>query len=208
MEAWVRGNERAMIAATRQKPRGRPILYVKAVGLGECRPGDGAVPGELHLEATDDGGEPADWFDDYWWVDVLQRWQEHPLAIHILATPGALLHPVVLHQMDMLRRVASHWRRIGHCHVDDVITDDAMQRLAVSPYDEVRVLDAFRPGAGKSAAERRDVRVERLFGQVLRLQAASGATRPILIRVPPPPADERVFSSAVFDTRQPTHASA
>jgi len=185
MGAWMRCDERRLTSATRQRLRTRPILHVVAAGTGDCGPRNGEVPGELHLEATDSTGEAADWFDDRWWMEALDRWQDYQLAVHILPTPQALLQPVVLHHIEMLYRIAPHWRRIGHCYVDDVMTDEDIQLLAISSYDEIRVIDSFRPRTGRSEAELREVKVERLIGQTLRVQSSFGATRPLLMRVAP-----------------------
>ena len=185
MEVSIRSSERRLTEVTRRKPRARPIVHVIATGMGDCGPPDGGVPGELHLEATDKNGEVAQWFDDHWWLEALGRWQDHPLAVHILPTPGALLHPDVMHHVEMLYRVALRWRRIGHCYLDDVVTDKDVRLLAISSYNEVRVIDSFRPDTGKSGAELRGVKVDRLVGRVMREQASAGATRPLLIRVPP-----------------------
>ncbi len=184
MQAWMYRNERMLAEGTRRKPQGRPVLHVAAMGTGDCEPHDGEVPGELHLEATDETGEAADWLEDSWWMEVLNRWHAHPLAIHILPTPRALLHPVVVHHLEMLYRVAPQWRRIGHCYVDDVVEDGDIRRLASSSYDEVRVIDSFRPSTGKSEAQLRDIKVEKFLGRVMRAQSSIGATRPMLIRVP------------------------
>ena len=186
MEAWIRSNERKLIEDTRQAPGTRPIVRVAARGMGQRGARNGEAPAELHLETTDETGEPADWFDDYWWMDTLERWQHNALAVHILPTPRALLHPVVIHQVEMLYRVAPKWRRVGHCYVDDVTSEEDIRLLAISSYDEIRVVDAFRPGTSRGEAELRDVKIERLIAQVMRAQSSLGATRPLLIRVPPP----------------------
>ena len=192
MEVSTRSSERRLAEATRRKPLAQPVLHVVATGMGDCGPPNGEVPGELHLEATNKTGEAAEWLQDRWWMETLGRWQDHPLAVHILPTPGALLHPVVIHHLEMLYRVASRWRRVGHCYVDDVVTDQDVCLLAISSYHEVRVIDSFRPDTGKSEAELRGVTVDRLIGRVMRARAAAGATRPLLIRVPTakPPVNE------------------
>ena len=209
MEAWTCSNERRLTESTRQRPRSRPILCVAAAATGDCGFCEREVPGELHLEATDDLGEAADWFNDNWWMEALERWQDHPLAVHILPTPQALLHPVVVHHIEMLYRVAPRWRRIGHCYVDDVVADEDIRYLAISSYDELRVIDSFRPGTGKSDSELREVKVEKLIGRVRRVQASVGATRPLLIRVPPAgaPVSGRMSPGAGACPAEPTAAT-
>ena len=160
---------------------GSPLSVLVSAGLETATP-----PAELHLEATDETGEAADWFNDYWWMETLECWQHSKLAVHILPTPRALLHPIVIHQIEMLYRIVPQWRRVGHCYVDDVTSERDMRLLALSSYDEVRVVDAFRPGTGRSEAELREIKVERLIAQVMRMQSSLGATRPLLVRIPPP----------------------
>ncbi|MCP4593762.1 MAG: hypothetical protein GY842_23765 [bacterium] len=184
MEAWTRLTERKLTEGTRQRSPARPLLLVTAEGMGELDTPSDDPPSAIHLETTHPDGEVVEWFDDYWWMDVIKRWEKHPVAIHILPTPGALLHPVVLHHLEMLFRVAQRWRRVGHCYVSDVISDEDVQRLAMSTYEEVRVIDAFRPGTLRSGAETREVKVEKLIGQLMRVRSPFSGSRPVLIRVP------------------------
>ncbi|UCE61175.1 MAG: hypothetical protein JSU63_05380 [Phycisphaerales bacterium] len=143
-----------------------------------------SAPAEVMIEATDSEGEVAVWFDDYWWTDLIERWVDDPITLHITQTPGALLHPVVLHQMEMVGRVAPRWRMVGHSYRSDVSTDDAIESLACSAYHEVRFLDQTRPGAPRSDREGLDLSVDELFGRIRREQVRLGATRPVLVRLP------------------------
>jgi hypothetical protein len=169
----------------RQKPRLPSVLQFAFDGNAALPPGESPPPDQLHLEPTHDSGEIALWLDDMWWIDAIRRWRDRPMAVHLMPTPFALLHPVLLHQMDMLRRVVPHWRRVGHGYLDDVLTDDDMARIASSPYDEVRIIDGPRPGMHKPAAELRGVAFPSLLLRVTRLQSAIRATKPVLVRIPP-----------------------
>jgi hypothetical protein len=167
---------------------------------GDLGPPDAPAPDQIHIEATHPTGEMAVWLDDEWWLDVLRRWRNERVDVHVLPTPFALLHPVVLHQMDMLRRMVSAWRRIGHAYLDDLSDDDAVARAASSPYDEVRIIDAPRPGTAKSAGELRGLSFQALAGRIMRLQSAAGIVRPAVVRLPGQRAAETIpsGSEAIF----------
>jgi hypothetical protein len=100
-----------------------------------------AGPIRLTIEATSPAGELAAWFHDDWWTAVLQQYADEAVTVQVLATPGALLHPVVLHEMTMLRRVVPRWRIIGQAHLDDLRSEDDVAQAAQSPYHEIHLLD-------------------------------------------------------------------
>ncbi|MCH7885239.1 MAG: hypothetical protein IIC01_08320 [Planctomycetes bacterium] len=141
-------------------------------------------PIELAVEVTDPDGKLADWFDDNWWTEVLQRWGDDPVTLRMAPTPQALLHPTVLHHLEMLRRVAPRWRIVGHAYVGDVASDEAVATAAGSAYHEIRFLDRPRPGA--SASDRADwqLPLAELFGRIRQAQIEMNATAPILVRLP------------------------
>ena len=153
---------------------------------GDGELGDDIVPAplELAIEATNAEGEVAAWFSDYWWTEVIQRWGEEPVTVHIAPTPSALLHLVVLNKLEMLHRVAPRWRVVGHTYASEVATDDAIESLAISPYDEVRFIDQPRPGVMPDR-RRWELPLGELFACIRRAQDRSGARRPILTRLPP-----------------------
>lgn len=148
----------------------------------------------LIIEATGPAGEPAAWLDDSWWTDVIQVWGEEAISIHFAPTPGALLHPVVLHQVDMLRRVVPWWRVLGFAYHDDIRTDEQITALVRSNYDEVRFFDAPRPDGSfnglnsvENASRNGSARVRplaELFGAIRFEQTRLGCTRLILVRLP------------------------
>ena len=167
----------------RRPPTEPHHIRVSFDGGGEL--GDDIVPApvELTIEATNADGELAGWFSDYWWTEVIQRWGEDPVAVHVAPTPSALLHLVVLNKLEMLRRVAPRWRVVGHTYASEVATDDAIESLATSPYDEVRFIDQPRPGV-VSDRGRWELPLGELFACIRRAQERAGTARPILTRLP------------------------
>lgn len=142
-----------------------------------------AAPSELWLDATDADGEVASWFDDGWWTEVITRWGDDPLSIHISPTPAALLHPVVLYGVEMVRRVAPRWRIVGHAFAEEVCLDATTEAIARSPYHEVRFIDTPRPDTPPAVRLDPPFPVEELMSRVRRAQMAARRTWPILVRV-------------------------
>jgi len=142
-----------------------------------------APPSELWLDATDADGEVASWFDDGWWTEVITRWGDAALTIHISPTPAALLHPVVLYGVEMVRRVAARWRIVGHAFAEEVCLDSTVEAIARSPYHEVRFIDTPRPDTPPAARIDPPFPVEELMSRVRREQMAARRTWPILVRV-------------------------
>jgi hypothetical protein len=137
------------------------------------------------IEATDSAGELAGWFDDYWWTDLIERWGDEAVTLHIAPTQGALLHPIVLHQMEMVSRVAARWRMVGHAYRSDVASDEVVELLASSPYHEVRFIDQPRPeGSLRGGHGTQELGVDEVFARVRREQISIGASRPVLVRLP------------------------
>ena len=141
-------------------------------------------PTDLIIEATNAEGELADWLDDSWWTEVIERWGDDPITLHIAPTPGALLHLVVFHQLEMIRRITPIWRLVGHAYHGDLADDEAIKQLVRGPYDEVRVIDALRPGRAPAERYDPDISLGQLFGRIRRVQADTGTAKPILVRVP------------------------
>ena len=142
-----------------------------------------APPSELWLDATDADGEVASWFEDGWWTEVINRWGEDPLTIHISPTPAGLLHPVVLYGVEMVRRVAPRWRIVGHAFAEEVCLDTTVEAIARSPYHEVRFIDTPRPDTPPVARFDPPFPVEELMARVRREQLAARRTWPVLVRV-------------------------
>ena len=184
MDLERRVETRHVVQRSRRAPR-EPARIVATFDEG-CELGDEVIlaPIELTIEPTNAEMETASWFNDFWWTDVIQRWNDCSVTVHIAPTPGALLHPVVLYQLDMLWRVAPNWRIVGHAYTDDIVTDEAIDQLASSPYHEVHFTDQPRPGAPSSDRCTWRRPLEDLFGRIRRAQSRVGAVTPILVRLP------------------------
>lgn len=139
----------------------------------------------IAIEATGPNGALASWFDDLWWAAAVDCWGNDDATLSLTATPDALLHPVVLHEMAMIARAAPRWRTIAYAYADDIRTEDDILALARSAYNEVRFQDSPRPG---EATTHRSASwsLGELFGQVQRRQRDIGVNRPILVRLPAP----------------------
>ncbi len=182
MDAWMRTEKRACTEAARNRPRAPHRLTFAAASDGDHGLRGGPSPTDLLIEATHPSGGIALWFDDLWWTESLQRWGQLPLAVHILPSEAALLHPVVLHEAAMVGRLAPRWRVTGNGYSSEIIGDAAVETLATSPYHEVRLLDSIRPAKASSAPLRHALRIEDLFSRVRRIERDRGATRPVLVR--------------------------
>jgi hypothetical protein len=145
-------------------------------------PSDNA-PTDMYLEVTNSEGAVAEWFNDFWWTELLERWASEPVTLHIAATPGALLDPTVLHQLEMVGRVAPRWRMVGHAYRDAVSTDDHVRTLATTPYHEVRFTDEPHTMDGASDGHG-GWSVGELFGRIRGEQTRVTTRHPILVRLP------------------------
>ncbi len=157
-------------------------------------------PIELAVEVTDAGGLLADWFNDEWWTEVVQRWGDDPVTLRVAPTPGALLHPVVLHYLEMVLRVAPRWRIVGHAYAGDVTTDEAIATAAGSAYHEIRFLDRPRPDASRLNRVDWQLPLAELFGRIRRAQADMNASTPILVRLPTDTTEPAIAPSTVDQT--------
>jgi len=144
---------------------------------------DKTGPVELALQATNVEGEIAPWLDDLWWTDALTRWGQDALTLRIAPTSGALLHSVILYQLHMLRRVVPHWRIVGHAYLDDVVTDDQVRQVALSPYHELRFIDQPRPGRTRRDAEKTNRPLQETLRLIRVEQQKLGVTLPVLARL-------------------------
>ena len=172
------------IATRQRRPQFQPMrLYVPFAGRCDLGEGIASVPVEISLVLTDSSGALAPWFDDWWWTDVLQRWADNRLTFQFLPTPQALLHPVVLHHVEMVQRVAPLWRIIGQVYADEISTLETATAIGRTRYHEVHVLERDQD-ATKHLEEREHLSVEELFGTIRREQLRIGAKQPILVRLP------------------------
>ncbi len=169
---------------TRKAPREPVRVVATFCDGGSLKVEASSAPVEVVVEATDAAGELAEWLDDHWWTRWITPLGENAVTVRLAPTPGALLHPVVLHHMEMLRRVVPGWRIVGHAHLEDVFTDDDIGALAQSGYHEIRFIDGPRrkvPSSDRGPWRRP---FEELFGHIRQVQADAGVATPILIRLP------------------------
>jgi len=145
-------------------------------------PTDAPVPVELLIEATDSKGETAAWFDDPWWTEVLRRWADQPLTIHLLPSQDALLDPVISHHVVMAKRVAPHWRVVADAYSGDVVGDQAAEALAGAPFDEVRLIDGPHPDALLDPLAAPAPCLDDLLVCLRRVQRSRGFCRPVFTR--------------------------
>ncbi len=173
------------VAVARRRPAGRfQLLEVPADGDGDHGPVEGPFPDELRLELTTPVGQLVNWFDDAWWLETLRRWKDKTLAIHVLPSPDALFHPCVLHELEMVRRVQAPWKLIGHCYRSDVAHPMLVQRLAINPYDDIRIIDADRPATDAYEVRPSRMSFVELYEQVRTTQSAERSDGPLLTRAP------------------------
>jgi len=179
---------REAVAATRRRPQPSRRLKLSADGSGDLGPTDAPAPVELLIEATDSQGEIAAWFDDPWWTEVLRRWADQPLTIHLLPSQDALLDPVVSHHVVMAKRVAPHWRVVADAYTGDVVGDEAVEALAGAPFDEVRLIEGPHPEALLDPRAAPAPRFEGLLVCLRQVQHSGGFSRPVFTRCSVSPA--------------------
>lgn len=184
MDPASRDRVRTTTEHHRKPPAPAEKARVLFAGSGELAPELSNHPIELFLEVTDAEGELATWFHDGWWTEMLARWAETPITVFVEPTPLALLHPVVLYEVEMLYRMAPQWRLVGYVYRDDLSTDDDVATLAGSAYQEVRFIDENRPGQFLNDRLDCEIKIEQLFARIRREQARVGSTRPALVRLP------------------------
>lgn len=205
--SWL--EQRQAVAGLRQGPRRARTIRIAALGDGSLPPNDDVKPTDVYIEATDPDGEISVWFDDWWWMECLSRWKDDVVTMHILPTPAALLHPVILHHVEMARRVAPQWRVVGHCWLEELDPDSASEAIARSPYHEIRVIEAPVPDPARKNP-RRIAALQDLIRPVRQLQRESGRTLPILVRasVPVVPMSDTPVDRPAFAVERPEKARA
>lgn len=173
---------RQKTSGSRQAPGTAVVVDVPWEGSEDIAERLPAPPFQLHLMATDDHGEAAVWFDDLWWTELITRYADDAIAVVMAPTPGALLHPVVMHQLEMLLRVVPGWRITGYAFVDDLQTLEEWEQAARSPYHELCVVDRLRR---PMTAERMEIKpLDEVFSAIRAVQKRYGASRPVLTRLP------------------------
>ena len=167
-------------AARRRAPREPKQLHIAWNDDGTWDEQQTVEPVELTLEATDPEGQLAPWCHDLWWTCAVAQFADCPVALHIAPMPGALLNPVVLHELEMLERVAPQWRIIGHAYADDLETEEDIETVARSAYHEIRFVPHARRGGGRQC-DKRDLQLEATIANIRRAQVRLGTDRPILV---------------------------
>lgn len=210
LEHAASARERAAAQSRRLRPPGASRLEVRFDEVRVIGDEPQGCPGEILLDATNGEAMIAPWLTDDWWMELVVRWADDPLAIHVMPTPGALLHPLVLSQVEMLRRVVPGWRLIGHAELRAVDSEVAANTIAASPYHEIRVHDDVRssdrdrsvdethpcreshpdtspdhPDGHSDDSRPTGLRIEQVFARIRARQQALGATKPILVRLSP-----------------------
>jgi hypothetical protein len=194
--------QRQATARRRVRPGVSTHLTIPFAGVEHIDPGPKGYPDELLLEVTDAKGEPASWFHDEWLTLLVQAWGECPLTVTIADTPEALLHPLVLHEMLMLRRMAPQWRLVGRGRFSAIQREEDIDQAGRTPYHVLRLVDDVTsivagPGRGAPPRDRADRDVDRaghipgarksaasIVAGIRAAQAAAGLTTPIIVRVP------------------------
>ena len=183
--AWT--DQRQTASRARRRPRPAHAAYFPVDGGGRFDATDGQKPTDVLIETTHPDGDTAAWFDDWWWMDCLARWKDQQLAMHVLPSPAALLHPVVLHHVEMARRMAPGWRMIGHCWLEEMDLDSSAEAIARSPYHEVRIIDAPMPETVGQPNPARPPKVQDLITRVRQMQRLIDRSLPTLVRSAAPP---------------------
>jgi len=147
---------------------------------------DDVPPGPLQIviESTNAEGDLAPWFHDDWFTELIRRFAEDYVTLRIAPTPGALLHPCVWHQAEMVRRVLPHWRVIVTAYLSDLRTTEDIRAIASSPFHEVRFFDQIRAGAYLHNRMSPSMTVEELIGRIRREQSTHTGRSPVLVRLP------------------------
>ena len=138
MNARMREQRRREISERRTRPISPQRIFFSISGTGGVVEIEPDRPVDLCIEATDAAGELVDWLTDEWWIEVQSLLRNRKVTIVILPTPGALFDSVILHQLEMVRRISHGWRIVGYAlgaHIRDHINID---RWVYSPYDEIR----------------------------------------------------------------------
>ncbi len=144
------------------------------------------ITGPIHivLETTDANGTLATWVHDDWFTTLLQRFGDEFVTLRIAPTPSAILHPSVLYESEMARRVVPHWRVVAAAYIDDIQTDDEINAIANGPYHEVQFFDHARIECGVTDRFSTHLSVEKLFVRLRQAQEKSTGRSPILVRLP------------------------
>jgi hypothetical protein len=180
----VRNAVREAVAQTRRRPAKRGVITASSDSDGDFGSIPNAIAIELVVEATTADGELAGWLDDVWWTAAFHDLADRTVTLHVSPTPGALLHPVVLSHLEMVRRVMPEWRIVGHACFKGSSGNDVANQVAVSPYHEVRSVDRSQVDVIASGGTADTDTLVDIFGRIRREQERLGVSSPILVRMP------------------------
>lgn len=186
MSSSLGQGERREAQRRRRAPGQVTHLVATFASGGKVPEPERAISGPIRvaLEATDNHGRLASWFHDDWFTALLQRFGDEFVTLRIAPTPGALLHPTVLYEAEMARRVVPHWRVIGIGYLDDVQSDDEFTAIANGPYHEVQFFDLARDSGAVRSPFATHLSIEKLFVRLRNAQETSTGRSPILVRLP------------------------
>ncbi len=186
MDVITSEQNRTVTAARRRAPAGTKTIHIKADSNGSLGDELGMFPTDIRIDCTYDDGQITTWFSDDWWIDLLQRFKDRSLNLHIMPTAEALLHPIVLHELEMVRRLQTPWRLIGHCYLSDVGHPMLVNKIVFSPYDEIRIVTDERPCNGSAVKQSASLSLAELLDRVKTQQIADRTVYPLLTRAPAP----------------------
>jgi len=187
----------------RLRPPSTTQLVAPVAGGGKLP--DDVPPGPIRIdvESTDSEGGLAKWFGDDWFAELIRRFGDDFVTLHIAPTPEALLHPCVVYEAEMLRRVVPHWRVVITAYLSDVQTLEAAKAVAETPYHELRVLDETRPRTVTAERMGLGLSLTDLFGGLRREKRTASGRMPVLVRLPsrdraePPAGDHRMSGTPI-----------
>ncbi len=179
-------NERRNTQQRRRAPGAISHLVATFAAGDKTPPSTKVAPGPIQvvLETTDEHGTLAAWVHDDWFTTLLQRYGDEFVTLRIAPTPGALLHPCVLYEAEMVRRVVPHWRVVATAYLDDVQTEEDMATIAAGPYHEIQFFDQARNHPPPPDQVSPPLSMERLFARLREKQERSSGRTPILVRLP------------------------
>ncbi len=138
MDARTREERRQETSQCRRRPSEPQRIYFEAAGLGATVDVEPGRPTELYIEATTADGTVVPWMTDEWWISMNRACRACAVTIVLLPTPNAILDTIVLHQLEMLRRIAPTWRIVGYALNAEADRESSIERWMLTPYDEIR----------------------------------------------------------------------
>lgn len=173
MDVRTREQVRRQSSQKRVRPSHSFRVTLSANGRGQRPTVEPSRPLHILLEATDPDGELVEWLNDDWWIETLREWKDRLVTLTLMPTPSAMLHPVVYHQLEMIRRVSPNWRIEAQVHGEELSNQASHERLLAGPYDEVVLLSSPNESNGNNGQVLKDL-LQSLHGR----KSALGVNRP------------------------------